>query len=400
MWQVYLKELTELVRDKKTMFFVILLPILVFPVLFGIMGAVMANVVKKAESEEHRYVIVNATQAPELADALFYHKNFKKVESDLTEVDGLKQAIRDNKFDLAIIIPADFDASAGQLNQSTWTVVYNMSSQLDMIDKYFNDVLKDYSKKLQLAKMDKLGVAKEQVDALLQPVKLDKVNTAESRENLGEKIGGFIAYILIPLCLMGCSYPAIDIGAGEKERGTLETLLICPISRTAIVLGKFFTVLTTGLATALITVSSFGGWGFLIGSIMGVDIVEKTMSTLGVADLVLILLMLIPLSAIFASLLLSLSIYARSFKEAQNYVGPLSMVIFMPLVVALLPGVELNWAMAMVPVTNVALAIKELIKGTMDTGMLVAILGSTVVLAGAMLAFCVSWFQKEKVLFR
>ncbi|WP_419569883.1 ABC transporter permease [Rheinheimera sp.] len=400
MWQVYLKELTELVRDKKTMFFVILLPILVFPVLFGIMGAVMANVVKKAESEEHRYVIVNAAQAPELADALFYHKNFKQVESDLTDVDGLKQAIRDNKFDLAIIIPADFDASAGQLNQSTWTVVYNMSSQLDMIDKYFNDVLKDYSKKLQLAKMDKLGVAKEQVDALLQPVKLDKVNTAESRENLGEKIGGFIAYILIPLCLIGCSYPAIDIGAGEKERGTLETLLICPISRTAIVLGKFLTVLTTGLATALITVSSFGGWGFLIGSIMGVDIVEKTMSTLGVADLVLILLMLIPLSAIFASLLLSLSIYARSFKEAQNYVGPLSMVIFMPLVVALLPGVELNWGMAMLPVTNVALAIKELIKGTMDTGMLVAILGSTVVLAGAMLAFCVSWFQKEKVLFR
>ncbi|WP_337843339.1 ABC transporter permease [Rheinheimera sp.] len=400
MWQVYLKELTELVRDKKTMFFVILLPILVFPVLFGIMGAVMANVVKKAESEEHRYVIINAHKAPELKEALFYHKNFKQVESELTQVDELKQAIRDNKFDLAIIIPADFDSSADQLNQSTWTVVYNMSSQLDMIDKYFNDLLKDYSQQLQLAKMEKLGVAKEQVNALLQPVKLDKVNTAESRENLGEKIGGFIAYILIPLCLMGCSYPAIDIGAGEKERGTLETLLICPISRTAIVLGKFLTVLTTGLATALITVTSFGGWGYVIGSMMGVDIVEKTMSTLGLADLVLILLMLIPLSSIFASLLLSLSIYARSFKEAQNYVGPLSMIIFMPLVVALLPGVELNWAMAMLPVTNVALAIKELIKGTMDTGMLLAILGSTVVLAGAMLAFCVSWFQKEKVLFR
>ncbi|WP_337881270.1 ABC transporter permease [Rheinheimera sp.] len=400
MWQVYLKELTELVRDKKTMFFVILLPILVFPVLFGIMGAVMANVVKKAESEEHRYVIINADKAPELKEALFYHKNFKQVESELTEVDQLKQAIRDNKFDLAIMIPADFDPSAEQLNQSTWTVVYNMSSQLDMIDKYFNDLLNEYGKQLQLAKMEKLGVAKEQVNALLQPVKLDKVNTAESRENLGEKIGGFIAYILIPLCLMGCSYPAIDIGAGEKERGTLETLLICPISRTAIVLGKFFTVLTTGLATAMITVTSFGGWGYLIGSIMGVDIVEKTMSTLGLADLVLILLMLIPLSSIFASLLLSLSIYARSFKEAQNYVGPLSMIIFMPLVVALLPGVELNWAMAMLPVTNVALAIKELIKGTMDTGMLLAILGSTVVLAGALLAFCVHWFQKEKVLFR
>ena len=98
MWQVYLKELTELLRDKKTMFFVILLPILVFPVLFGIMGLVVANVAKNAEAEEHRYVIINADKAPELAEALFYHKNFKKVESDLTEPEALKQAIREDKF--------------------------------------------------------------------------------------------------------------------------------------------------------------------------------------------------------------------------------------------------------------------------------------------------------------
>ena len=400
MWQVYLKELTELLRDKKTMFFVILLPIIVFPVLFGIMGLVVANVAKNAEAEEHRYVIINADKAPELAEALFYHKNFKKVESDLTEPEALKQAIRDDKFDLAIVIADDFSAEVSNLSQSQWTVIYNMSSQLDMIDKYFNQLLRDYSKQLQLAKLDSLGVSADKVDALLQPVKLEKVNTAESRENLGEKIGGFVAYILIPLCLVGCSYPAVDIGAGEKERGTLETLLICPISRTSIVLGKFLTVLTTGLASALITVSSFGGWGYVIGSVMGVDIVAKTMSTLGVTDLLLILMMLIPLSAIFAALLLSLSIYARSFKEAQNYIGPLSMIVFMPLIVALMPGVELTWGMAMLPIANVALAIKELIKGTMDLGMLLVIFGSTVVIAGAMLAFCVSWFQKEKVLFR
>ena len=165
-----------------------------------------------------------------------------------------------------------------------------------------------------IVKMDILLNA-EKVDALLQPVKLEKVNTAESRENLGEKIGGLIAYILIPLCLAGCSYPAIDIGAGEKERGTLETLLICPISRTSIVLGKFLTELTTGLASALNNVTSYGGWGYVIGSLMGVDIVAKTMSTLGVADLLLILMMLIPLSAIFASLLLSLSERSESMRS-------------------------------------------------------------------------------------
>ena len=83
---------------------------------------------------------------------------------------------------------------------------------------------------------------------------LETVNTADEQENIGELIGGFIPYILIPLILTGAMYPAIDIGAGEKERGTLETLLLTPISRFSLVLGKFFTILVTGLITAAITV--------------------------------------------------------------------------------------------------------------------------------------------------
>jgi sodium transport system permease protein len=269
-----------------------------------------------------------------------------------------------------------------------------------MISKHFSELLKTYSTKLQQAKLVALGVSVENIPAVLEPVAVEKLNTAESRENIGELIGGWIAYLLIPLCLAGASYPAMDIGAGEKERGTLETLLICPIARTSIVLGKFLTVLTTGLVTAAITVVSFGGWGYLIGSIAGVDVVEKTMSTLGLLDLTLILALLIPLTATLAAVLLSLSIYARSYKEAQNYIGPLTMVVFMPLVISILPGIELNWKLALVPVLNVALGIKELVKGTIDYSLLALILLSTVALAGAMIAFCVSWFQREKVLFR
>ena len=400
MWQVYQKELLELMRDKKTLMFVVLLPLLIFPLLFGLMGLVMSNVSRQAEAEEHRYVIIHAERAPAFAEALFYHKNFKKVETELTATADLKQAIRDDKFDVAIVIPADFDLSAENLNQSKWQLIHNSSSQLDMISKHFNDLLKTFSKKLQQDKLAGLGVSPDKVAAVLEPVTVERMNTAESRENIGEKIGGFIAYLLVPLVLAGASYPAMDIGAGEKERGTLETLLICPISRTAIVLGKFFTVLTTGLVSAALTVISFGGWGYLIGSMAGVDVVAKTMETLGFIDLTLILALLLPLSAIFAALLLSLSIYARSYKEAQNYIGPVTMVVFMPLVVAILPGVELNWKTAMVPVLNVALSIKELVKGTIDYLLLAAVLGSTLLIVAAAIAFCVSWFQKEKVLFR
>lgn len=400
MWQVYLKELLELSRDRKTLMFVILLPVLIFPVIFGLLGLVAANVTASAQAEEHKYVIINADKAPAFAEQLFYHKNFKQVTTELTEPEALRQAIRGGQFDLAVIIPADFAAGSTELVQSQWTVIYNTAPVLDLIGNYLKDVVKDYSRQLQLARLEAVGVTGKQVDAVLEPVQINKVSSAENRENLGEKLGGWIAYLLVPLCFMGCSYPAIDIGAGEKERGTLETLLICPISRSSLVLGKFLTVLTTGLATALITVLSFGGWGYLIGSLAGVDVVAKAMSALGFADLMLILAMLIPLTMIFASALLSLSIYARSFKEAQNYIGPMSVLVFVPLALALLPGVELNWKTALIPMTNISLCIKELVKGTIDMGILSLVIASTVVLAGVLIAFCVSWFQREKVLFR
>ena len=400
MWQVYLKELLELSRDRKTLMFVILLPVLIFPVIFGLLGLVAANVTASAQAEEHKYVIINADKAPAFAGQLFYHKNFKQVSTELTEPEALRQAIRDGQFDLAVIIPAEFVGDSTELSQSQWTVIYNTAPVLDLIGNYLKDLVKDYSRQLQLARLESVGVTGKQVDAVLEPVQINKVSSSENRENLGEKLGGWIAYLLVPLCFMGCSYPAIDIGAGEKERGTLETLLICPISRSSLVLGKFLTVLTTGLATALITVLSFGGWGYLIGSLAGVDVVAKAMSALGFADLMLILAMLIPLTMIFASALLSLSIYARSFKEAQNYIGPMSILVFVPLALALLPGVELNWKTALIPMTNISLCIKELVKGTIDMGILTLVIASTVVLAGVLIAFCVSWFQREKVLFR
>lgn len=400
MWQVYLKELTELMRDKKTLVFVILLPVLIFPVIFGVMGLVFSSTALKAEQKEHRYVIINAEQAPEFADALFYHKNFKQVQTGRKSGEELADGIRNEEFDVAVVIPDDFAAKRQHIERAEWQVIYNQSSQFDFMYRHFSELLNNYTEKLQQDTLQQLGVDAIKLAAIIKPVAVLKVDTAAKRENIGEKFGAIIAYILIPLCLLGASYPAIDMGAGEKERGTLETLLICPVSRTSIVLGKFLTVLTTGLLGALITVASFGLWGLVIGSFFGMSVVQDAMSAIAVTELVLIFLLLLPTSAIFASLLLAISIYARTFKEAQNYISPLSVIIFIPLVAAMMPGVELSGKTAIIPVMNVALAIKELIKGTADSGLLLLIFASTLVLAGAFITFCVRWFQQEKVLFR
>ena len=192
----------------------------------------------------------------------------------------------------------------------------------------------------------------------------------------------------------------MSIGAGEKERGTLETLLISPIDRNKIVMGKFLTIAFAGTMTALLTVTSMVVWGLVLSQGMAIKFVADFMAQIAMHDFLLIFLMLVPVVAIFAAVLLSISIYAKSFKEAQSYMGPMSILVVVPIMLALLPGVELKGVWAWVPITNVSLALKELVKGTMDYYQLFAIFGSTVIIAGALCAFCVYWFNQEKVLFR
>jgi len=110
--------------------------------------------------------------------------------------------------------------------------------------------------------------------------------------------------------------------------------------------------------------------------------------------------MLVPVAAMFASLLLSVSIYARNSPEASSLISPFGIVMIVPAVLAMLPGVELNWFWASIPITNISLAMKELVKGTMDYTMLLAIFGSSTLIAGLLLFFCTKWFNRETVLFR
>ena len=400
MFEVFLKELRELLRDRKTLIFVVALPVAIFPIIFALMGFLMSKAAIEAEQKVHRYVIINESFAPEFSEKLFYHKNFQKVEGQFNDIADIKNAIEQDNLDVGIILDAPTRDKLAAGERSSWQVVFNDSSSLSFIYARIQEMKEEFSQLLQSEKFNQLGISENEKDALLVPVELEKVDTADARENLGEKLGALIPYLLIPLVLAGASYPAIDLGAGEKERGTLETLLLTPIPRTELVLGKFFTVLFTSLTTALITVASMGIWMTLAGSLFDLEKINDAFSMLGFTDFALILLLLIPLACVFSSLVLAISIYARSFKEAQNYMGPLSMLAFLPLIIAKMPNMELTFNTAIIPVTNVALAIKEIIKGTVDYSMVAMIFAATVVLAGGLMAACVHWFKREDVLFR
>lgn len=397
MWKVMLKEIKELLRDRKTLFFMVALPILVFPLLIGVVMFFAGKAVDKAENKVLDYAVVGAQYAPALVEDLAASDLFNQVMID--EGEDIAAFVKSEQADFVLVIPDNFSEDALQSGQIELSLYLN-DAGLNMVRRRLDKIVDVYAERSQQKAFALLELDASQQQALIEPIVIRKVDVADKRENWGEKIGGMIPYFIFMLCLQGAMIPATDLGAGEKERGTLETLLISPIERHKLVLGKFLTIALAGATSALITVSSMAVWGLVISQGMAIKMVSEFMSAINVIDFVLMFLMLVPVVAIFSAVLLSLSIYARSFKEAQGYMTPLVFAVIVPVMLAMLPGVELKGGWAWVPLTNVALAIKELIKGTMDYFQLFAIFSSTAVIAGALLYFCVYWFNKEKVLFR
>ncbi|MGP9496988.1 ABC transporter permease, partial [Pseudoalteromonas sp. AOP7-A1-14] len=352
------------------------------------------------DQEVHNYAIIGAEKANEFSENVFYHKNFTLTKSTFNDREELIQGVKDEVIDVGVYISENTYRDVNK-NTIKVEVIFNNASSINYISQKLTDLYDQFKNKKQLEKLSLYGIKNDEVkNIVLEPVILVETDTADARESIGEKLGMLLPYLLIPLVLTGASYPAIDLGAGEKERGTLETLLLTPITRTQIVLGKFLTVFSTSVATSLFTVFSMGLWIFIAKSLFSSEEIIEAITVIGAFDLLLILFLLLPLACIFSSIVLAISIYARSFKEAQNYMGPLTMIIFVPLAISMMPNMELTFKTSLIPIVNISLAIQELLKGTVDYNFVYIIIISTVAIAVMTLMFCINWFKKEQVLFR
>jgi sodium transport system permease protein len=392
-WIVYAKELREVVRDRRTLVFMILLPMLLMPLLAGGVSSWMEDVAEKENSATLRYAVVAPERAPELERALAQDPAFAHVDDPAVLAD-VPAAIRADRIDFVLAL------AEGPGGQVTAELHYENSRMMSKVRKRVEGLVERVNASERDTKLVGLGlVAPEERAAVMTPIAVVPHGIATPREVIGEGVGGMLPYLFIVFCFLGALYPATDLGAGEKERGTLETLLLAPVPRTALVLGKFFVVFTTGAVSSVLGTTSLGVWLALEGREKS-GAIGEVFSTIGVGDLLSVALLLVPVAAIIGAVLLSISIYARSFKEAQSYSAPLNILLIVPAFLAMLPGVELDWRWAMIPISNVALGIKEVVKGSLEPGMLALILASSCALAAATLALCVRWFQRESVLFR
>ncbi|MEE8384323.1 MAG: ABC transporter permease subunit/CPBP intramembrane protease, partial [Dehalococcoidia bacterium] len=203
--------------------------------------------------------------------------------------------------------------------------------------------------------------------------------------------------LLILMTLLGTFYPAIDMAAGEKERGTLETLLTAPVPPRQIVVGKFLAVALIGVVAAALNLGSmlltFQTGLFQLGGSLDIEFALPWGSVL------LIFVTLIPLAVLFASLFLGIALRSRSFKEAQTALTPVYLLVMLPALLPIFPGIGFTLALAAVPVAGLAIFFRELMAGSPALAPSMVAVATTGLWAWAALAFATASFGREEVLF-
>jgi sodium transport system permease protein len=249
---------------------------------------------------------------------------------------------------------------------------------------------------------------------LVKPFDFKRQNVAPPEKVGGNFFGGIVPYIIIILCFTGAMYPAMDLTAGEKERGTMETLLCSPVARVNLVLGKFLMVLTGSLASMVLSLVSMGISATLAGMFFasragsgkmaaGAAMTKATgdlIPTIDPVGLLGVIGMVFPVAIFFSAVIFTVSLFAKSFKEAQSYIGPMIFIIIMPAVIGMLPGIDLNYQLALVPILNLSLVCKEMLSGVWHWNFIGLIFGSSCVYAAVALGLAVKMFNREDVIFR
>ncbi len=381
------KELTELLRDKKTIINSIVLPTLLIPILmFG--GIKVSQMIQ--ENNQQKKVKIGLVNAPSDFMALVNKDTLNQVTTYEGSED-FKTLINDGTIQTALVFPSDWQTKMDSLN--TAEVQVHRNGTKDNVNGRVSKILEAYSGTLAKERISRLAIPVEKMTPMVQTY----VEAGEQKELIGKRIGGFIPYIFILTMWGGCLLAAIDLVTGEKERKTIETTLSLPISKFSVLMGKAIVASLLGFIPALLN---------LTGLIIGLNFIEDIPDTFKLAltemlnpqSIIMILLLLIPFSLFLAGLIIALVAGASTFKEAQSKASPIIILIIIPLVMALMPGIEFTWATVFVPVLNIGLGVKEIMAGTINIGMYIAMLVSLIVFAVGTIYFSYKKFSDESAI--
>ena len=416
------REIRDQLRDRRTIFVIAILPLLLYPLL----GMSFLQVMQFMREHPTKIWVIGAEDLPagrSLLDGQMFRSDLLAMPSDerLFEVftealetdvaDAANTAVQSGKYDAVVYLPPGFTKQVSQGAAKTGPQDQASDAEQENGPEVFYNMAKDKSRVAHDRVLLILARWRSEVVDLKRAEKSAPAATAKPfpmvRHDLSEDSGRRAAiwskvlpFVIIIWAMTGAFYPAIDLCAGEKERGTLETLLSCPASRHEIVFGKLLTVMAFSIATSLLNLVSMGLTGKFVftqlqglGAMTGLQIGPPPIDTLG-----WLVLALIPIAALFSALSLALAAMARSSKEGQYYLMPLMLGTMPLMLLPMLPAVELDLGNSLIPVTGVILLLRSLIEGQYGEALrytlpVIAVTGICCWLAGL---WAIHQFEDEK----
>ena len=405
-YTIFRKEVLDTLRDKRTLIMMVALPVVLYPAMMLLsMEAVMIQR-SKIDDEISRVAI----QAEDLALVKGWFAAEEAVEAEREEDDAPEPSkislitsenpegdLARGDLDAVVVVTGRFDdewAAGGTLPVEILFDHTEMSS-MEAAGRV-RDRLEDAYSGYREERLARSGLTQEYID----PLDIKRTDVAPPDKSTGHILGLILPMIMIMMITMGAFYPAIDLTAGEKERGTFETLLSTPTAKIEIVTGKFMTIFLIAMTTGILNLMSMATTFLLLAAqvepLLGGAIQFDL--NLPFKAFFLIFLVMIPLAFFISALMMAIAVLAKSFKEAQNYATPFMMVIIFPAMLGGMPGSELNATNQFIPIYNATLLFKDLMTNEAGLKAVLAVFGSTTVFAILALQFATWLFQREDVI--
>jgi sodium transport system permease protein len=394
------KELLSTLRDRRALISNLLLPLLILPVVMLGLPLLLGGLFQREGEAVSQLAVSGLEHLPAELITLIKAQN-----AELIEVADPLVAVRDGDFQAGFSVDATFTPSL-EAGDKAALALYSKRNNMrsELIANKIASGVQAYQQGLVAERLKAAGLDPE----ILEPIAITPVDATTEAERAGGMMGWLIPFFLAIWILTGGQMTAVDATAGEKERGTLEVLLVTPVRRIEVVAGKAIATMTTGLTAGIMAIAGYLGGGLILRSFLAQDpemaqVGEVILGSLSVTALTIMLLVVsaVLLSALIANLLMGITMFAKSFKEAQSYLAPISFLLILPLVALQFADFfDFSALVYLIPIVNIMLSMDAIIKGNLQVLQLFLTWASTLGYAALLLAFAYRNFRREDVLFR
>ena len=384
------KEITEILRDKKTLIIMILVPLLLYPILIIGISVGMTMLMQAQQEEEHTVVYAIEDEAYMKPLISLYEQKKEEIDYELTFEAASKDKADTLKIEENVWVSFQEKENSIQI-QVDYTSTNNQSSYAE---SGMQALIDEYRDMLIMQNLQKEGLS----EAFIYPVTYESIDSVSESESMGMSLGGTIGMSIIVMILMGAFYPAADVVTGEKERGTLETLLTLPVTNFQMIMSKFIAVSIMACITAVMTLLALGGSILLL--LAGAEVETSGISAEALfGGIPIMVLALVTTALLLTAFCMCICVFAKSTKEANNYISPFMMVVMFASMVGMIPTVELDYTLALIPIINVSLLIKQIFAQQTDMILACMTIGINTAYSVLIIWILSKMYDSEEILF-